>query len=151
MKTTSSVITSLLAHIVNECRAVDREAAFDSMLDECYSFSSVGGPFAHMSPSSVLRECDPTAHRCGVNDYADGMDWTEVDGETYEDSEIEAARESFADTKRDEITAKETELADIEEQASQEDGADWREETAKVKAEIATLETELAEIEGYSF
>ena len=56
-----------------DCDKVDMESMFSDMIDECYSFKAVGGPFAYMSPSRVLAEMDPVAFRCGVNDYADGV------------------------------------------------------------------------------
>lgn len=48
--------------------------AYNEMLDECYDLSKVGGPFEHMSASYVLKECDETAYRCGLNDYVNGLD-----------------------------------------------------------------------------
>ena len=30
----------------------------------------------HYTPSMVLKEVDPTAYRCGLNDYVDGLDLT---------------------------------------------------------------------------
>lgn len=84
-----------------ELSTVDVESRFDEMLDELYSFESVGGPFAHMQPSRVLRECDSTAHRCGVNDYADSLS---------KDGEIEYICEDWYNAKevqdiRDEVEA----------------------------------------------
>lgn len=76
-----------------ELTAIDVEASFDDMLDECYSFDSVGGPFAWMTPSRVLREMDPTAHRCGVADHADGQGWTEIGGDYYDTNEVDAIKE----------------------------------------------------------
>ena len=65
--------TKVTERVKDELSPVDVESRFADMLDECYSFDSVGGPFAHMSPSRVLRECDETSYRCGVNDYADSL------------------------------------------------------------------------------
>lgn len=48
--------------------------AYNEMLDDCFSFASVGGPFEHMSPARVLAEVDPTAYRCGFNDWLDSLD-----------------------------------------------------------------------------
>jgi len=59
--------------IESDCDKVDMETVFSDMIDECYSFDSVGGPFQCMTPSRVLQEMDPIAFRCGVNDYADSM------------------------------------------------------------------------------
>jgi len=115
MKTTEETIAALLAHIESECTAIDREARFDAMLDEFYSFDSVGGPFAHMRPSSVLKECDPTAYRCGVNDWADGEGWAEINDNYYDGDEAEKARESFVEELENEASDLETELEEEQE------------------------------------
>lgn len=100
MKTTTSptvtneALALLVAKLRDDYTPIDREALFDAMLDECYSFDAVGGPFAHMLPSRVLRDQDPTAYRCGVNDYIDGLDVSEVDGDEWNDTDIEEAREA---------------------------------------------------------
>jgi hypothetical protein len=47
----------------NECAR-----AYDDALDEIH------GDFLGMSASRILKECDPTAYRCGFHDWADGMD-----------------------------------------------------------------------------
>lgn len=76
---------------------IDREARFSDMIDELYSFDSVGGPFACMTPSKVLLEMDPVAFRCGVNDYEDSEGWIEIDGEYYDRKEVGAVCDDFAD------------------------------------------------------
>ena len=146
MKNQNPIIEKLLAHIFAECDPVNREAAFDSMLDECYSFDAVGGPFAHMCPSRVLAECDPTAYRCGVNDYADGQDWSEIGTETYQDDDIARARDEFCDGLRDELQALETELED--EQAADEPDAG---EIARLESAIAAKNDEIEACENYAF
>lgn len=95
----------VVERVKDELSPVDVEQRFDDMLDECYSFDSVGGPFESMLPSRVLKECDETAYRCGVNDYADSLS---------KDSEIEYIAEDWYDTKevqdiRDEVEAEMTE------------------------------------------
>lgn len=118
------------------------------MLDKCYSFEKVGGPLAHMSPSRVLLEVDPIAHRCGVNDWADGEPWTEVDGEYYEDSAIEEARESFIDELQDELAELEDELTDVEAEEVDEINETERQ---RLKSAIDALEAFIAECESYEF
>ena len=49
----------------------DDTTSYDESLDDCYTFDEVGGPFKGMSPARVLSEVDPTAYRCGLNDYND--------------------------------------------------------------------------------
>jgi len=41
---------------------------YDNMLDEVY------GEFMDMQASYILKECDPIAYRCGLNDYAENLD-----------------------------------------------------------------------------
>lgn len=146
MKTENAIIARMLDHITANCDAVNREAAFNDMLDECYSFDSVGGPFAHMSPSRVLLECDPVAHRCGVNDYADGQEWTEVNGETYQDDDIEKAKDEFIDELRDELRDLETERDEAEAEEDQD-----LEELKRLASAITEKESEIAACEKYAF
>lgn len=47
---------------------------YDEMLDERYSFKSVGGPFSDMQPSEVLRKIDPIWYQEELNDYLDSLD-----------------------------------------------------------------------------
>ena len=139
------IITALISHVTSECKAVDREAVFDEMLDELYSFEPVGGPFAYMQPSQVLKECDPTAYRCGVNDYfGTGDEWVEVENETYRRDEVEEAREAFVDDLK-------SRLSDLEGQflAWSQDG-DWP-KLANLKRDIADLEAAIDACERYTF
>ena len=106
------IINKLEENIAAELKAIDREEQFDRMLDDCYSFEGVGGPFSSMSPSQVLKEVDPTAHRCGVNDYADGENWVEVDGEYYDQDEAEKVKEELVDEIESAIDNKEAEIED---------------------------------------
>lgn len=103
----------LIDYIKENCTPIDREARFDQMLDEAYDFSNVGGPFAHMVPSQVLKEMDPTAYRCGVNDYVDGEDTYEIDGDTYDQKEVDDARDQFVDALNEEAESLQEELTEI--------------------------------------
>ncbi len=142
----SPIITKLIEHVTNECGTIDREAAFDSMLDDCYSFKSVGGPFEYMQPSSVLQEMDPIAYRCGVNDMEDAENWLETNGDYYEKSEVESAHEEFADDIKSEISELESELEN--EQNENEPDA---EAIASLRDQLAVKVKELEEVEGYTF
>jgi DNA repair exonuclease SbcCD ATPase subunit len=143
-KNTDETIAAMLAHIESECTAIDREAQFDAMLDECYSFESIGGPFAYMSPSSVLKECDPTAYRCGVNDWADGEGWVEINGSNYQGEEAEKARDEFIEKMESELSDLETELEEAKETQYPEDSDDS--ELAPLQAEIAELTAKAEEL-----
>jgi D-serine deaminase-like pyridoxal phosphate-dependent protein len=138
MKTKAETLKALTSHIADNCKPVDREAAFDAMLDDCYTFEKVGGPFAHMSPSRVLRECDPVGHRCGVNDYADGEEWTEIGSETYETEAAEIARTEFVgelETEADELQREVDEIDDMPEGDQLKNTV----EGEKLRADLATL------------
>ncbi len=139
-------IQDLIAHITSECSKIDREERFNQMLDECYSFEKVGGPFEHMSPSRVLLEVDPIAHRCGVNDYMNGEDTTEVDGDDYETREVEAARESF-------VAEMNTELSGLQAELESEEGEEDPDvsEVGRITREIDELEKFIAECEKHAF
>jgi hypothetical protein len=110
------------ARIESDCDKVDMEAMYSDMLDECYSFESVGGPFVYMSPSKVLESMDSTAFRCGLNDYADSMrdEYVELSNGHYRvedcglvkdeivdewEAEIEAERESEENEDADALQA----------------------------------------------
>jgi hypothetical protein len=101
-----------------ELENIDMDARYVDMLDECYSFNSVGGPFAHMSPARVLKEVDPVAYRCGFNDWEDSElrdsrdieEYPEGSGEVYNKTELDKLREEVSD----EIEAEEAEAADRE-------------------------------------
>lgn len=49
----------------------DYTGQYDEMLDE------VHGDFLGMDASYILKEMDPTAYRCGLLDYLDGLDQDE--------------------------------------------------------------------------
>ena len=61
----------------------DYEESYCEMLDEIDEWPAVGS--ITFQPSRVLRELDPTAYRCGLNDYVDSIDITET--EQYEELE----------------------------------------------------------------
>lgn len=135
----SEIIQKLIAHIKSECKIIDQEAQYNDMLDECYNFASVGGIFATMTPSSVLKECDPTAYRCGMNDYfGTSGDNYEIDGDLYLQEPVDEARQEFTEEL-------ETTIADLEkeiEAAEEPDPADER--------RLAELQAELAEVEKHA-
>ena len=116
MKTIKELTKDWESRIESNCKKVDMDQRFRDMLDECYSFDEVGGPFACMSPSRVLEEMDPTAFRCGVNDYADG--------ESDEIVELSSGHYRIEDCKevQDEIAAElDTEIEDLRENETDED------------------------------
>ena len=74
----------------------DHINSYEEMLDECE------GEFMGMTASYILKECDPTAYRCGLNDYCDSMsvedtqEWKDLEEEIEElDTEIADLEESI--------------------------------------------------------
>lgn len=94
-----AVAEELLRYLVtHRLKPVDTDSMYDDMLDECYSLKIVGGPFACMSASRVLKECDPIAYRVGFSDYIDSCDdLIEVCGSYYRTSDIDTLKEELVD------------------------------------------------------
>lgn len=150
----------LIDHVKANCTEIDREARFDQMLDECYDFSNVGGPFAYMVPSQVLKEMDPTAYRCGVNDYMDGEDTYEIDGETYDQKEVEEARDEFVSDLETGLSCLEEELSELEDDLtdleSEEDSTELEisrvmGSIAQAKKNISDREEDIDKAQSYQF
>lgn len=137
----TALIKSLIEHVTDELTPTDVEQRFDDMLDEIYSFEQVGGPFAHMIPSRVLQEVDPTAYRCGIADMDMSDDHFEINDEHYPQDDVNEARESFIADLRDSLKEVENDMAELE--------ADTNEKNEKAnKADIALFEIARAEIEA---
>lgn len=137
-------VQKLLDHIVSECTAADLEARFSDVLDECYSFEKVGGPFQYMTPSRVLKEMDPTAFRCGVNDWADGEELYEINGDYYDRADVDKAREEF-------IEELDSEISDLTESittAGIEDVARMERDLNELKAGLKAVEEYARYLEG---
>lgn len=150
MPTITHAMRLMLNDIISECTPIDREQRFRDMLDDCYSFDSVGGPFAHMTPSRVLEEVDPIAFRCGVNDYMDGEETYEIDGETYDRSEVDEAKEKYLDNLRSELDGAESELADKESELADDDQDELiAAEVNRLTADVARITAEIDECEAY--
>ncbi len=136
MTNAKEILDQWRTRIESDCDKVDMEQRFRDMLDECYSFKAVGGPFAYMSPSKVLEEMDPTAFRCGVNDYADG--------ESDEIVELSSGYYRIEDCKevQDEIAAElDTEIEDLRENEADED--------SKQADELEMLLSQFRDMEPY--
>lgn len=94
--------------VQEELSSIDLKARYREMLDDIYSFDSIGGPFSNMQPSHVLEEVDPIAFRCGLSEMdTDGME--EIDGEYYDADKVSEIREEVkAEIEREEEAATET-------------------------------------------
>ena len=78
----------------------DMEDRYSDMLDECFPEVKIG--YCSFNPSRIMRELDPTAFRCGVNDYADSLasdiqnlpEWECIESQIYElNEELEELEE----------------------------------------------------------
>jgi hypothetical protein len=73
---------------LNNLAEYDLECLYDEMLDDCWPKCKIAG--YNYSTSDALKRIDPTAYRCGFNDWLDGEDdIVEVAGEYYRQSEID--------------------------------------------------------------
>lgn len=157
---TADLTQRLIEHITDTCAPIDREQRFRDMLNECYDFKSVGGPFASMDPARVLEEMDPIAFRCGVNDYCDD-DTYEIEGDTYDTREVDDARQEFIEQLEGEISDLESEIEEAE--ASRDEWVDnvggdddeqnrtiaeWEKEFTDDAQELAELNTKLAALQA---
>lgn len=109
------IITKLETKIADDLTSLDVNRMYDDMIDECYSFESVGGPFGHMLASKVLSECDPVAYRCGFNDWLDGEELVEINGEYYHQREAECIKDDLIDELKDELDDLQDQLDNMDE------------------------------------
>jgi predicted nucleic acid-binding Zn-ribbon protein len=84
----------------------DYEDQFDESLDESIPEIEIG--FLTYSPSHVLKNVDPTAYRCSLNDFVDSLDVEDSD-------EYEALQEEI-DQLQSDIEDLENEIEDLENQ-----------------------------------
>lgn len=157
----------LMAAVKEDGQPRNMDAAYREMLDEIYSFKAVGGPFKYMQPSSVLENEDPTAFRCGFNDWLDSEQVTEIGDEYFDSKELEDIREQVADALDSEITDLESAIEDLEDdleeieantagdpvefQDKQNDLAGKRQSIDDSAAELEEKQAILAAVKAYAF
>lgn len=140
------IIEELLDRVEENCKAIDTDELYAQTLDECYSFETVGGPFGHMRPSDVLREMDPTAYRCGRNDWLDGEDITEVRREDYSTADLEEVREGLLSELEDELSDVDDQIAELEE-----DSEDYETEFEMLVGQKDDLQAKIDRVRKYTF
>lgn len=146
----------LMAAVKEDGQPRDMDAAYREMLDECYSFKAVGGPFDCMQPSRVLENEDPTAYRCGFSDYLGSGQVTEIGDEYFDSKELEDIREQVADALDSEITdlEEEAEVLDAELPDPEPDGSDphgFIADLQAVRDQITEKQAILAAVKAYTF
>ena len=77
---------------------------FDDFLDQIYSEINIGGLTFY--PSQVLKECDPTAYRCGKADYESDYD--------LDDCEEYAELKDDLESLMEDLESLESDLEDLE-------------------------------------
>lgn len=80
---------------------------YEECLDEC------NGEFMGMDASYILKECDPIAYRCGLNDYVDSLDISNSEEYKELDQECDDIQDCI-DEKEDEIEDLQQEIDDLE-------------------------------------
>jgi hypothetical protein len=98
-----TTIEKLEAYVSDNCEPIDLDAYFREMIDECYSFDSIGGPFKGMLASTVLEKVDPIAFRTGLNDFRDSEGTVEIGDAEFDGRDVETAREKFIDALESEL------------------------------------------------
>jgi len=81
--------------------------SYEYMLDECY------GEFMGMYASHILKNCDPIAYRCGLNDYVYGIDKSESPDYKEIETDMEEIEGAIQDIE-DRIEEIEEEIEEIE-------------------------------------
>ena len=71
------------------------DSQYADWIDEIHDFVIVAG--ITFQPSRILRELDPTAYRCGFNDYLDAEELDEVGNYYMNRSDIDACTEALDD------------------------------------------------------
>lgn len=141
---TEYTIDKLIEHVTSECSSIDQERIYDDMLDECTQCCDLCQRYG---ASRILKEIDPVAYRCGMNDYFGTSDqWFEINGDLYERREVEKARDEFVDDLDSRISDKEKEIEEMEADEDHDIS-----ELARLKRELNDLETSEKEARNYTF
>ena len=96
MKEIKDQVKDLFVEFIEDnCDPIDTYESYDSMLDDCTDTSNL--PSYYDSPSEMMKKNDPIMYRCGYNDYLDSRwdEWVEINGEYYDNEDIEDARFDF--------------------------------------------------------
>jgi hypothetical protein len=142
---TPDIITQLNTRIADELTAIDREERFRDMIDSCYGDTVKIAGYEYTT-SHALETLDPTAFRCGVNDYADSENWVEINGDYYEQADCERIKDEMQDELESSIADKEQE---IEEEHANENQTQWT--LGGMITELNDLQDDLAALKAHSF
>jgi hypothetical protein len=79
------------ARVIERLDVIDVEQVYRETLCDIYGMVDVCG--MKMSAAAILEEMDNTAFRCGCNDWMDGEQIEEINGEHYDQREVDDIRE----------------------------------------------------------
>ena len=139
--------TKLEETIIQNLERINVDQQYDDMLDECYSFKSVGGIFTNMLPSRVLQECDPVAYRCGLNDYIDSEELVEINGDYYDRRDCEEQWDKLfyeMDAQKDELSEKRETME--AHKLHLVDQADYQKEIDAINVQIEEISGDMSDI-----
>jgi hypothetical protein len=83
---------SIRAIIKDRCKPVDVRSRFVEMLDDSWAENDFLRTF-HLTPSTVIEECDPTMFQQELLNFTDSCDdLIEIDEEYYDREDVEAVK-----------------------------------------------------------
>lgn len=141
----------LLAQITENLTPLDTEELYCNMLDECYPDCEIAG--MKFTTSRALRELDPTAYRCGENDYIDSLSLIEISGDYYEQDAVETERDSLVTDLEMEMDELKGDIDLINDDIQDETFTleDGEAQIREVQEKIDALTAEIEEIKEYTF
>ncbi len=77
----------VIERVKAELKPIDTEERAREIIDETTEVIQICG--ISFTPSRILEELDPIAFSCAVSDIIDGENLTEIDGEYYDENEVQ--------------------------------------------------------------
>ena len=86
---------TILSIIKDRCKPVEVSTRFREMLDDSWAENDFLRTF-HLTPSTVIEECDPTMFRQELLNYIDSCDeLIDIDGEYYNRDDVEEVKQQL--------------------------------------------------------
>lgn len=114
MSTSRAELIAKIQEEVTFTSDYDLHKQYDESLDEEGPVTVAGLKY---EPSDILKNVDEVAYRTGFNDWLDGQDFIEIDGEQYPKDEVE----DFLDGLKDELWSAIEEVRDSGEETDMSD------------------------------
>lgn len=134
----------LETRIAEELESIDVDSRYDDFLDDVYPDLTIAG--MSFSTSRALKELDPTAYRCGMNDWIDSENFVEINGDYYDADDCERIKDEM-------LSEIESRIEAVEEEISEEEDSDepCEEDLKLLKERLAELETEAQKLTKHIF